>query len=160
LIDNKVSYVICFAVPMDADKTKTRIIIFARDDAGNVTNLSFPYVIKTKKFRRDKMNLSESFLRQKMPEFQAMIPSLQGKTSLEVFTHINSQTRNENFLTIQNICKKSTPKALWEGTFLRMDNAAPMALFGDKKRLCLMIAKCRYIRSHRSGSGIQRSGSY
>ncbi|KQC07293.1 MAG: hypothetical protein APR62_06610 [Smithella sp. SDB] len=133
LIDNKVSYVICFAVPMDADKTKTKIIIFARDDAGNVTNLSFPYVIKTKKFRRDKMNLSESFLQQKMPEFQAMIPSLQGKTSLEVFTHINSQTRNENFLTIQNICKKSTPKALWEGTFLRMGNAATMALYGDNR---------------------------
>ena len=79
------------------------------------------------------MNLSESFLQQKMPEFQAMVPSLQGKTPLEVFTYINSQMRNENFLTIQSICKKSAPKALWEGTFLRMSNAAPMALFADKR---------------------------
>ena len=133
LIDNKASYVIYFAVPMDADKTKTGIMIFARDEAGNETNVAFPCVIKAKKFRHDKMNLSESFLQQKMPEFQAMIPSLQGKTPLEVFTYINSQTRNENFLTIQNICKKSTPKALWEGTFLRMSNAAPMALYGDKR---------------------------
>lgn len=133
LIDNKPSYVIYFSVPLDADKTGTKIMIFARDDAGNETNIAFPCVIKIKKFRHDKMNLSESFLQQKMPEFQAMIPSLQGKTPLEVFTYINSQTRNDNFLTIQNICKKFTPKALWEGTFLRMSNAAPMALYGDKR---------------------------
>lgn len=133
LIENKASYVIYFSVPIDADKNKTTILIFARDDAGNETKVAFPCVIKTKKFRHDKMNLSESFLQQKMPEFQAMIPSLQGKTPLEVFAYINSQTRNENFLTIQNICKKVTSKALWEGTFLRMSNAAPMALFGDKR---------------------------
>ena len=62
-----------------------------------------------------------------------MVPSLQGKTPLEVFIYINSQMRNDNFLTIQKICQKSSPKELWEGTFLRMKNAAPMALFGDKR---------------------------
>jgi murein DD-endopeptidase MepM/ murein hydrolase activator NlpD len=133
LQNNIATSVTYFAVPMDASKTKTRIMIFARDDAGNETRIAFPCTIKAKKFRADKMNLSESFLQQKMPEFQAMVPSLQGKTSLEVFTYINSQMRNENFLTIQNICKKSVPKALWEGTFLRMSNAAPMALFADKR---------------------------
>ena len=133
LADNKSSYIAYFAVPMDANKAKTRIMVFARDDAGNETNISLPCVIKEKKFRADKMNLSEDFLRQKMPEFQAMVPSLQGKTTLEVFTYINSQMRNDNFLTIQKICQKSSPKELWEGTFLRMKNGAPMALFGDKR---------------------------
>ncbi len=79
------------------------------------------------------MNLSDNFLQQKMPEFQAMIPSLQGKTYLEVFIHVNSEMRKENFQTIQKICKNSSPKQLWEGPFLRMSNAAPMALFGDKR---------------------------
>ena len=133
LQNNIATTVAYFAVPIDASKTKTRITIFARDEAGNETRMAFPCTIKAKKFRSDKMNLSESFLQQKMPEFQAMVPSLQGKTPLEVFTYINSQMRNENFLTIQNICKKSAPKALWEGTFLRMSNAAPMALFADKR---------------------------
>ena len=82
-------------------------MIFARDEAGNETNIAFPCIIKEKKFRADKMNLSENFLQQKMPEFQAMVPSLQGKTPLEVFIYINSQMRNENFLTIQKICRKS-----------------------------------------------------
>ena len=133
LQNNIATSVTYFAVPMDASKTKTRITIFARDDAGNETRIAFPCTIKAKKFRSDKMNLSESFLQQKMPKFQAMVPSLRGKTPLEVFTYINSQMRNENFLTIQSICKKSAPKARWEGTFLRMSNAAPMALFADKR---------------------------
>jgi murein DD-endopeptidase MepM/ murein hydrolase activator NlpD len=133
LQNNIATSVIYFAVPIDASATKTRIIIFASDDAGNETRIAFPCTIKAKKFRHDKMNLSESFLRQKMPEFEAMVPSLRGKTPLEIFIYINSQMRNENFLTIQNICKKSAPNALWEGTFLRMSNAAPMALFGDKR---------------------------
>jgi len=133
LQNNIATSVTYFAVPIDASATKTRIIIFASDDAGNETRIAFPCTIKAKKFRADKMNLSESFLQQKMPEFEAMVPSLRGKTPLEVFIFINSQMRNENFLTIQNICKKSAPNALWEGTFLRMSNAAPMALFGDKR---------------------------
>jgi murein DD-endopeptidase MepM/ murein hydrolase activator NlpD len=133
LQNNIATSVTYFAVPIDASETKTKIIIFASDDAGNETRIAFPCTIKAKKFRADKMNLSESFLQQKMPEFEAMVPSLRGKTPLEVFIYINTQMRNDNFLTIQNICKKSAPNALWEGTFLRMSNAAPMALFGDKR---------------------------
>jgi murein DD-endopeptidase MepM/ murein hydrolase activator NlpD len=133
LVNNKSTYITYFAVPMDANKANTRIMVFARDDAGNEMNIALPCEIKTKKFRADKMTLNEDFLKQKMPEFQAMVPSLQGKTSLEVFTYINSQMRNDNFLTIQKICQKTSPKELWEGTFLRMKNGAPMALFGDKR---------------------------
>lgn len=131
--NNTTTYMTYFALPGDADASKTRIIILARDEAGNETSLAFPCVIKAKKFRADKMNISESFLQQKMPEFQAMVPSLQGKTPIDVFAYVNSQMRNDNFQTIQNICKKSAPKPLWEGVFLRMSNAAPMALFGDRR---------------------------
>ena len=133
LIDNKPSYITYFALPMNAGKTTTRITVFARDEAGNETTIALPCVIKEKKFRSDKMNLDEKFLQQKMPEFQAMVPSLQGKTPLEVFAYINSQMRNDNFLTIQKICQKSSDKELREGTFLRMKNGAPMALFGDRR---------------------------
>lgn len=133
LIDKKPSYITYFALPMDANKTTTRIMVFARDEAGNETNMSIPCIIKEKKFRSDKMNLSENFLQQKMPEFQAMVPSLQGKTPLEVFAYVNSQMRTENTSTIQKICQKSASSELWEGTFLRMKDAAPMALYGDKR---------------------------
>jgi murein DD-endopeptidase MepM/ murein hydrolase activator NlpD len=133
LINSKPTYITYFALPMDANKATTKIMILARDEAGNEINMAIPCVIKEKKFRSDKMNLSENFLQQKMPEFQAMVPSLKGKTPLEVFAYINSNMRNDNLLAIQKICQKSSDKELWEGTFLRMKNGAPMALFGDKR---------------------------
>ena len=133
MIDNKPASITYFALPYNASRTKTKISVLARDIAGNETRVSLPCLIKEKKFRADKMNLSETFLQQKMPEFQAMVSALQGKTPLEIFNYVNSEMRNDNFRTIQSICQKSAPKILWEGTFLRMRSASPMALFGDKR---------------------------
>lgn len=133
MVDNKPTSLAYFAIPLDATKTKTTFRIFARDYAGNESLVTIPCLIKEKKFRADKMNLSDTFLQQKMPEFQTLIPALRGKTLLEVFSYVNGQMRTDNFRTIQSICQKSSPTKLWEGTFLRMTRAQPMALFGDKR---------------------------
>ena len=133
LVDNKPTSLAYFAIPIEASKTKTAIKVLARDTAGNESRIAIPCLIKDKKFRADKMNLSETFLSQKMPEFQAMVPALQGKTPQEIFTYVNGQMRDDNFRTLQTICQKSSPQKLWEGTFLRMPRAKPMALFGDKR---------------------------
>jgi murein DD-endopeptidase MepM/ murein hydrolase activator NlpD len=133
LVDNKPTSLAYFAIPTDAIKARTAIKVFARDYAGNEVSVNIPCLIKEKKFRADKMNLSDSFLQQKMPEFQATVPALQGKNLLEIFIYVNGQMRNDNFRTIQSICQKSSPLKLWEGTFVRMPRAQPMALFGDKR---------------------------
>jgi murein DD-endopeptidase MepM/ murein hydrolase activator NlpD len=79
------------------------------------------------------MNLTDAFLEKKMPEFQADIPVLRGKTPLETFLYVNTTLRNENLQAIQSVCRKSEPRQLWKDAFLRMKNAAPMALFGDHR---------------------------
>ena len=122
-----------FAVPLDASNQKSRIYVFASDEAGNVSKISLPCTIKPKKFRSDSVTLSNTFLQKIVPEFQSAIPELQGKTSEEVFTHINTTLRKQNDKTIQELCRKSVNKQMWEGTFARMNNAAPMALFGDQR---------------------------
>jgi murein DD-endopeptidase MepM/ murein hydrolase activator NlpD len=133
LVDNKPTSMAYFAIPIDASKAKTNIKVFARDYAGNEVSVAIPCLIKEKKFRADKMNLSDSFLQQKMPEFEATVPALKGKTQLDIFIYVNGQMRNDNFQTIQSVCRKSSPAKLWDGTFLRMQRAQPMALFGDKR---------------------------
>lgn len=130
-INNKPVSVTYFALPMNATALNTKISIFARDDAGNEARISLPCNIKLKKFRSDKLNLGETFLKQKMPEFQAMVPELQNKPLTDVFAYVNTQMRQDNARTIQKICSHSSNKKLWEGTFLRMSNGKPMALFGD-----------------------------
>jgi murein DD-endopeptidase MepM/ murein hydrolase activator NlpD len=133
LINGRPTSLTYFALAMDAANAKTKIFIFARDDAGNEARSSIPYSIKPKKFRSDKVNLSDAFLQNIMPGFQSSTPQLQGKSATDVFAYVNTTMREENTKTIQALCSKSINKQLWEGTFLRMRNAKPMALFGDQR---------------------------
>jgi murein DD-endopeptidase MepM/ murein hydrolase activator NlpD len=132
-LSGKQSYVTYFALPIEAVQGNPQIRILARDQAGNETVAGIPTLIKPKKFRSDKMVLSDTFLGQKMPEFQAAIPELRGKTNIETFAYVNTLLRNDNLKTIQSVCQKTEPRQLWDGPFLRMKNAAPMALFGDRR---------------------------
>jgi murein DD-endopeptidase MepM/ murein hydrolase activator NlpD len=129
----KPGYVAFFALPLDATPGNPQIRILARDQAGNETVSGIPALIKKRKFRSDTMVLTDAFLEKKMPEFQADIPALRGKTPIETFTYVNTQLRNDNYQTIQSLCRKSEPRQLWQDTFLRMKDAAPMALFGDRR---------------------------
>jgi murein DD-endopeptidase MepM/ murein hydrolase activator NlpD len=131
LISGKLFHIVYFALPVDAKQNVTRIKVVAKDMAGNEASLALPHLIKNKKFRYDKMNLSDNFLQQKMPDFQMSNPNLRGKTPVETFIFVNGQLRQDNLKTIQSMSQKSEPKQLWQDTFLRMKNASPMALFGD-----------------------------
>lgn len=132
-LSGKPGYVAYFALPLDATPGAPQIRITAQDRAGNETVSAIPALIKKRKFRADTMVLSDAFLEKKMPEFQTDIPVLRGKTPIDTFTYVNGPLREDNFKTIQSLCRKSEPRQLWQDTFLRMKNAAPMALFGDQR---------------------------
>lgn len=132
-LTGKQGYIAYFSLPMDATQSTPQIKITARDLAGNETVSAIPTLILKRKFRSDTMVLSDAFLGQKMPEFQEAAPTLKGKSPLDIFTYVNTQLRADNLLTIQSVCQKSEPRQLWQGTFLRMKNAAPMALYGDRR---------------------------
>ena len=125
--------IVYFAVPMDSAAGGPRIRIAARDGGGNEAIQTVPRVMLKKTFRHDKMTLSDAFLEGKTAEFVPAHPPLREKTPLERFVYINTSLREENFKTIQAVCAKSEPRQLWEGPFLRMKDAAPMALFGDRR---------------------------
>jgi murein DD-endopeptidase MepM/ murein hydrolase activator NlpD len=132
-LSGKTCYISYFSLPIEAGQGTTRIKVVARDQAGNESALALPHLIKNKKFRADKITLSNSFLQQKMPEFQRADVNLRGKTPVETFISVNSVMRQDNFKTIQSLTQKSEARQLWTDTFLRMKNAAPMALFGEKR---------------------------
>lgn len=132
-LSGRAVHVAFFALPMEAAKDSPPLRIMSRDRAGNETVSAIPALILKRKFRGDKMVLSDNFLGRKMPEFQAAIPSLRGKTLLETFVHVNTVLREENSATIRDACRQSEPRQLWQGAFGRMKNAAPMALYGDRR---------------------------
>lgn len=137
-IGGKPCYVVFFPIPSEVSKS-TRMSIIAQDKGGNRAVSSIPFFIRNvKAFRSDSVNLADSFLDTKMPEFQQYEPQLRGRSNLETFVAVNEKMRLENFAAIQEICKKTEPRQLWEGIFLRMKDGAPMALFGDKRTYIYM----------------------
>jgi len=132
-IAGKPYYMAYFAFPIDAKKRNTAIGVVAKDRAGNQSLKILPCYIRNKKFRTDKITLTESFIKQKMPEFQQSNSNLSEMTPLETFQYVNEQMRHDNFKTIQSICSKSENKQLWQGSFLRMEKAATTARFGNKR---------------------------
>jgi murein DD-endopeptidase MepM/ murein hydrolase activator NlpD len=132
-LSGKTFYISYFSLPIEAGQGTTRIKVVARDQAGNESALALPHLIKNGKFRADKITLSNQFLQQKMPEFQMADVNLRGKTPVETFISVNSVMRQDNFKTIQSLTRKSEARQLWTDTFLRMKNAAPMALFGERR---------------------------
>jgi len=131
--DSREIYTAFFALPDEIPPGKEQVSLIAVDEAGNQTLSSLPIVIRKKKFISDKMVLTDAFLTMKMQEFQRAEPKLSGKTPLDVFVEVNTRIRAENLKTIQNACRKTESRRLWNGTFLRMKNSAPRAFFGDRR---------------------------
>jgi murein DD-endopeptidase MepM/ murein hydrolase activator NlpD len=132
-LEGRSCYIAYFAFPIDAKKKDVRAEIIVRDKAGNESLKSIPCYIRNRKFRTDTINITDTFLKRKMPEFQMIDTSLREATPLQTFQYVNKQMRYDNFKTIQLICEKSEQKKLWQGPFLRMKNAATTARFGDKR---------------------------
>ena len=131
-IQGKPCHIVYFAIPASASQGGLKILITARDKAGNESSVALPHLVREKKFKADQITLSRAFLEQKMPEFRQHDPRVPA-TPLEAFLFVNETLRVENTKTIQAAGSKSQPKALWEGTFLRMKNAAPMAGFAQAR---------------------------
>jgi len=131
-LGGKSTYLSYFALPIDAS-SGTSVSISVRDQGGNENTTAVSYTLLKKKFRHDKLNLSDQFLSTKMADFAASNPALSGKDPMSIFLYVNKEMRLENERTIRNLCQHTEARQLWEGTFLRMKNASPMALFGDQR---------------------------
>ncbi len=132
-IAGKPATVAYFGLPMGFQAGGINARVVARDAGDNETSFTIPTLIRKKKFRVDKMNLTDNFINRIASDFQPLPPELQGKSSLEIFIYINGTMRLANEARIREMCRQSVPQQLWEGTFIRMKNASPMAQFGDQR---------------------------
>ncbi len=126
---NKNIYMAFFALNFDQDN-KTKIIVQAFDKAGNVSKYGLYNYIKKKRFRRDIIKISDRFLEWKMPEFN--IENMDESSAiLDKFFFVNRKLRKKNGKLILDQGAKTAKKILWEGSFLRLPNAATRATFAD-----------------------------
>ena len=124
-------HVCYFCIPL-AINGKPNICLWAEDRAGNCSKGIFPCHIRQKRFREDKINITDRFLKQILPYFSAYLKDAAG-SDIEKFLKINRDLRQKNAESFYNLRTLTSPEMLWEGAWLRLKNAAKMAGFGDHR---------------------------
>jgi murein DD-endopeptidase MepM/ murein hydrolase activator NlpD len=112
-------YACLFPFPYDMDPGKYVPRVIAVDRAGNerVTGINY--------------HLTDSFLEKIAGEFRDKFP--QAKTPLEIFLKANRDQRQQDRKLIYDYGRKTSPAPLWQGTFLRMPNAAPLGGYAQAR---------------------------
>ncbi len=124
---------LAFIALSHSQKPGTEFFVKAVDQAGNATRSSFPHHVKRKAFKVDTISLSDSFLNQKMPEFDVEVPPDSQKPMLARFIKVNKELRESNYQRILSAVAASDDKLYWEGIFTRLPNSAPRAGFADHR---------------------------
>lgn len=132
-------HVAYFALPHDIPNDPD-IYLWANDRAGNTTRATFYYHIRQKNFRKERLNISDSFLKRVLPYFSYYNLDPE-KSDKDNFLRINNELRKEDNINLYSLLKKSSPRKLWDGVWLRMKNAATMAKFADHREYYYMGEK-------------------
>ena len=120
-----------FAYPYNMDP-KTPAHIIARDDAGNETVSSFSYEVTPEKFRKGKINLSDSFMERVVPPILSHNPDLRDQGNLlQNYLMINRRLRMIESQLLVAYSEKTAPEFLWTKPFLRFPHSKVEAHFAD-----------------------------
>lgn len=116
-------------IPYDTETIKEAKIT-AFDRAGNDGEMPFSLNIRKVKKNTDRINISDSFLNWKIPEFSQYYPDMKGDL-VSKYIYINNVVRAQNAKKIMEICQHSSPERMWRGPFSRMRRSARRAGFAD-----------------------------
>lgn len=108
----------------------TALAAAATDRAGNSSRSGLIHHIRRKKFRKDKINISDKFLNWKIPEFNLEMP---GATMVDKFLAINRDQRRADYEKIRELSKTPDRVLHWKNGFLRLPKSAPRAGFADDR---------------------------
>jgi murein DD-endopeptidase MepM/ murein hydrolase activator NlpD len=121
-------FLLLFPIRLD-DSSASQVYVEALDPAGNSARQSLNLRIKEVKFKEDHIELTEDFIN------RAIYPLLgdEGRSlsPLDAFKRIHEDWRRENIKKVEELGKRSEPKALWEGAFLQLPNSKVLAGYGD-----------------------------
>jgi len=113
------------------------INVKAEDPAGNISKRGFYHYIRDQKFKADIINLPDSFLDEKISEFDlGKNGSYNGSAEnpmLAKFLHINNVVRKDNINTVLEPVKLTANELMWKGVFLRLPGSANRAGFADHR---------------------------
>ncbi len=120
-------YVVLFPVPQEGPAA-IQVELVARPAAGQEVKQPVGLKVKPRKWRHDKLNLPDDFLR----KIAATLPGSNSGDPLGNYLEANRETRRKNHEKFRQVCSQSNPAPLWSGAFKRY-LGKPMARFGDRR---------------------------
>lgn len=113
--------------------TDTAIFVSVADLAGNHARSGLNYHLRRKVFKQERLNLTDGFLKQKMPNFSSQISPEPNSSLVDKFLKVNRDLREANYQKIVEVCRNTDPKIHWQGDFLRLPKSATRARFADHR---------------------------
>jgi murein DD-endopeptidase MepM/ murein hydrolase activator NlpD len=107
----------------------TPIAAFARDEAGNQANATFVDNVFEKPFKKSRIEIDDKFINRVVPDIVEHSPELK----MAAFLKVNGELRRINTDQIAMFAAKTSPKRLWEGSFVQLGNSQVEASFADRR---------------------------
>jgi len=122
-----------FVIPYNGPAVAPSVV--AVDEAGNERVIGVPVTFLPVRFPKDVINLTEAFLRRKMPE---LVPQTPGTASadalLQAFLRVNGEGRKGFEAKNREIgAGETSPKPLWTGAFRQQPNTKVFANFPEER---------------------------
>ena len=117
----------------------TKIVAFARDEAGNEAKASFVDNVFDKPQKKSRIEIDDRFMDRVVPEIIEHSPELKmaapppGPDMIPAFVRVNSDLRQMNAETIQALARQTSPTKLWDGPFVPLGNSKVEAAFADHR---------------------------
>jgi murein DD-endopeptidase MepM/ murein hydrolase activator NlpD len=122
---------VLFAISRDTE-AQTPIRAVAVDRAGNRTARGWQTRVADRRFDDVRMNLSQRFLQEKIPELALAVGVREG-SPLADFQRINTEVREANEARIRQIVTDTVPEQLWEGAFVQLRNSMVTSRFAEQR---------------------------
>ena len=120
-----------FAHPYDTPQDAKAMLV-ATDKAGNTRQLPLVYELKSVKYRKSTIAISDSFLQGKVLALVQDAAAKQG-TPKDAFVAVNEALRKANDEKIAAVTAKATPAMQWKGAFVQLSNSKVEANFADQR---------------------------
>ncbi len=122
-----------FAVPYDLDDIE-QVRLLAIDDVDNQAEAAIVNRFGRKSLRTDTIRVSDEFMERVVPTILSNSPELTDRGNLlDNYLQINSDLRNRNAKTLEELAASSAETFYWSQPFLQMPNTKVMASFAERR---------------------------
>jgi murein DD-endopeptidase MepM/ murein hydrolase activator NlpD len=127
-----------FALLYDQE-LRTKIVAFAKDEAGNEATSPFIDNVFEKPQKKSRIEIDDKFINRVVPDILQNSPELKreapaaGADMVPAFLEVNGELRRRNADQIAALAKRTSPTRLWEGPFVQLGNSKVEAAFADHR---------------------------